>query len=289
MKVLVIGGTGTVGSQTVAQLVKKGADVRVMTSKEENLQKLPDGVEGVVGNLHDEDSLNKVFDGVDRVFIITPVSQTETEEGLAVVNAARKAEVKRIVYMSVHRLEDIPEAPHFSGKIPIENAIKSAGIEYTILRPNNFFQNDYWFQQPILEYGIYPQPFGNTGINRVDVVDIAEAATNALLEDGFTGKTYSLVGPDLNTAENTAATFSKYLGKEIKYSGDDLEAWGVSAKQMLPEWMVDDFKKMYKHFQDKGLIATDEDHRQTKEILHREPHSFDSFAKNVAAQWKKGS
>ncbi|MCH7515898.1 MAG: NmrA family NAD(P)-binding protein [Bacteroidetes bacterium] len=93
MKVLVIGGTGTVGSQTVSQLVKKGADVRVMTSKEENLQKLPDGVEGVVGNLHDEDSLNKVFDGVDRVFIITPVSQTETEEGFAVVNAARKAEV----------------------------------------------------------------------------------------------------------------------------------------------------------------------------------------------------
>jgi uncharacterized protein YbjT (DUF2867 family) len=289
MKVLVIGGTGTVGSPTVAQLLKKGTDVRVMTSKEENLQKLPDGVEGIVGNLNDEDSLKKVFDGVDRVFIITPVSPTETEEGLAAVNAARKAEVKRIVYMSVHRLEDIPEAPHFSSKIPIENAIKSTGIEYTILRPNNFFQNDYWFQQPMLEYGVYAQPFGNSGINRVDVNDIADAAANALLEDGFTGKTYALVGPDINTAEDTAATFSKYLGKEIKYSGDDLEAWGVSAKQMMPDWMVDDFKIMFKHFQDKGLIATDEDHKQTREILHREPHSFNSFAKNVAEQWKKSS
>jgi uncharacterized protein YbjT (DUF2867 family) len=289
MKVLVIGGTGTVGSPTVTQLLKKGTDVRVMTSKEENLQKLPDGVEGIVGNLNDEDSLKKVFDGVDRVFIITPVSPTETEEGLAAVNAARKAEVKRIVYMSVHRLEDIPEAPHFSSKIPIENAIKSTGIEYTILRPNNFFQNDYWFQQPMLEYGVYAQPFGNSGINRVDVNDIADAAANALLEDGFTGKTYALVGPDINTAEDTAATFSKYLGKEIKYSGDDLEAWGVSAKQMMPDWMVDDFKIMFKHFQDKGLIATDEDHKQTREILHREPHSFNSFAKNVAEQWKKSS
>jgi uncharacterized protein YbjT (DUF2867 family) len=289
MKVLVIGGTGTVGSQAVAQLINKGADVRVMTSKEENLQKLPAGVEGVVGNLNDEESLNKVFNGVDRVFIITPVSQTETEKGLAAVNAARKAEVKRIVYLSVHRLEDIQEAPHFSSKIPIENAIKSTGIEYTILRPNSFFQNDYWFQQPMLEYGVYPNPIGNTGVSRVDVLDIAEAATNALLEDGFTGKTYSLVGPDVNTAGDTAATFSKYLGKEIKYSGNDLEAWGVSAKQMLPEWMIDDFKIMFKHFQDKGLIATDEDHKQTKEILHREPHSFDSFAKNVAEQWKKSS
>jgi uncharacterized protein YbjT (DUF2867 family) len=289
MKVLVIGGTGTVGSQTVAQLLKKGTDVRVMTSKEENLQKLPDGVEGVVGNLNDEDSLNKVFDGVDRVFIITPVSQTETEEGLAAVNAARKAEVTRIVYMSVHRLEDIPEAPHFSSKIPIENAIKSTGIEYTILRPNSFFQNDYWFQQPMLEYSIYPNPIGNKGVNRVDVLDIAEAATNALLEDGFTGKTYSLVGPDINTADDTAATFSKYLGKDIRYSGNDLEAWGVSAKQMLPDWMIDDFKIMFKHFQDKGLIATDEDHKQTRKILHREPHSFNSFAKKLAEQWNKGS
>jgi len=289
MKVLVIGGTGNVGSQTVAQLLNRGADVRVMTSKEKNLQKLPNGVEGALGNLHDENSLNKVFDGVDRVFIITPLSQTEIEEGLAAVNAARKAEVKRIVYMSVHRVEDMQKAPHFSSKIPIENAIKSTGIEYTILRPNSFFQNDYHFQQPILEYGIYPNPIGNTGVSRVDVLDIAEAATNALLEDGFSGKTYSLVGPDVNTADDTAAVFSKYLGKEIKYSGDDLEAWGVSAKQMMPDWMVDDLKIMFKYFQDKGLIANDEDHKQTREILHREPHSFDSFAKNVAEQWKKDS
>ena len=186
MKVLVIGGTGTVGSQTVAQLLNRGTNVRVMTSKEENLQKLPKGVEGVVGNLHNEESLSKAFDGIDRVFIITPVSQTETEEGLAAVNAARNAGVKRIVYLSVHRLEDIQEAPHFSSKIPIENAIKSSGIEYTILRPNSFFQNDYWFQQPMLDYGIYPNPIGNKGINRVDVRDISEAATNALLGQGFT-------------------------------------------------------------------------------------------------------
>jgi uncharacterized protein YbjT (DUF2867 family) len=141
----------------------------------------------------------------------------------------------------------------------------------------------------MLDYGIYPNPIGNKGLSRVDVYDIAEAATNALLEDGFTGKTYSLVGTDINTADDTAATFSKYLGKEIKYSGDDLEAWGLSAKQMLPDWMINDFKIMFKHFQDKGFIATDEDHKQTKEILHREPHSFESFAKNVSEQWKKGS
>jgi uncharacterized protein YbjT (DUF2867 family) len=289
MKVLVIGGTGTVGSQTVAQLLNRSVNVRVMTSKEENLKKLPKGVEGVIGNLQDENSLNKVFDGIDRVFIITPLSPTETEEGLAAVNAARKAEVKRIVYMSVHRADELPEAPHFSNKIPIENTIKSTGIEYTILRPNSFFQNDYLFQQPMLEYGVYPNPIGNTGVSRVDVRDIAEAATNALLEDGFSGKTYSLVGPDINTAEDTAVTFSKYLNKEIKYSGNDLEAWGVSAKQLMPDWMVDDLKIMFKHFQDKGLIANDEDHKQTREILHREPHSFDSFAKNLAEEWKKST
>ena len=288
MKILVIGGTGNVGGQTVSQLLKRGADIRVMTSKEENLKKLPDGVEGVVGNLHDEDSLNKVFEGVDRVFIITPLSPKVTEEGLAAVNAARKAEVKRIVFMSIHHLEEV-QAPHFSGKIPIENAIKSTGIEYTILRSNSFFQNDYMARQPILEYGIYPTPVGNIGLNSIDVLDIAEAAANALLEDGFTGKTYAMVGPDFVTAETTAAAFSKYLGKEIKYSGDDIEAWGVSARQMLPEWLIDDLKIMFRHYQDKGLLATEEDHKQTREILHREPHSFDSFAKNVAKQWKKSS
>jgi uncharacterized protein YbjT (DUF2867 family) len=287
MKILVICGTGTVGSQVVANLLKRNADVRVMTSSPEKVRTLPAGTEGVVGNLKDKDSLGNVFKGVERAFLLTPISQTETEEGLNAVQAAKSAGVKRIVFMSVYRLEDIPDAPHFAGKVPIEKAVKESGIPYTIIRPNSFYQNDYWLKDPIMQYGIYPQPIGNVGVHRVDVRDIAEAAVNALLNDGHTAKTYSLVGPDLMTGESGAKTFGKYLEKEIVYAGDDLDKWAEQAKMMLPEWMVNDFRVMLMHFQTKGFIATPEHHAETERILGRKPRSFETFANEASTAWKQ--
>ena len=51
MTILVIGATGNVGRPTVAGLLAKGESVRALSRSEENLAKLPDGVEGVIGDL----------------------------------------------------------------------------------------------------------------------------------------------------------------------------------------------------------------------------------------------
>ncbi len=286
MKILVVGGTGSVGGEVVKELLSREAEVRVMTSSPDKLPKLSSDVEGIVANVHDKDSLKDAVDNVDGVFFVTPFSQDEDRDGINVVEAAKVAGVKRIVYVSVHRLEDIPEAPHFARKIPVENAIKDSGIAYTLLRPNNFYQNDVWLKTPIMDYGIYPQPIGNKGLHRVDVRDIALAGANALLQHEFTGKTFSLVGPDLMTGESTAKIYAKYLGKEVVYAGDDLAKWSAQMKGMFPEWLIEDFVLMYRNFQKNGLIATPEHHAETERILGRKPISFDTFAKEIVARWK---
>jgi len=287
MKILVIGGTGNVGSQVVRNLLDRKADTRIMTHTKEKLSNLPAGTEGVLGDLGDKTSLREPFAGVDRVFLMTPLSPKERELGLNGVQAAKEAGVKRVVYMSVHRLEDIPDAPHFADKIPIENAVKESGIPYTLIRPNNFFQNDYWFKQPIMEYGIYAQPYGNKGLHRVDTRDIADAITNALLNDGFTGKTYNLVGPDLITADATAQTYGKHLAKTVVYAGDDLNKWAESALKMLPDWLVKDFAIMYRHFQTHGLIATPEQNAETLRILGKRARTFEAFVAETTMMWKQ--
>ena len=50
-KIVIIGGTGTVGSQTVRELLKRGAAVRVMTRSASRIASLPEGVEGVTGSM----------------------------------------------------------------------------------------------------------------------------------------------------------------------------------------------------------------------------------------------
>ena len=99
------------------------------------------------------------------------------------VNGCRLSGVKKIVFLSVHRVDEAPHLPHFGAKLPIETAIEASGIPFTILRPNNFYQNDYWYKDAMLGHGVYPQPFGDVGLSRVDVRDIAEVAALALTTD----------------------------------------------------------------------------------------------------------
>ena len=122
--------------------------------------------------------------------------------------------------------------PHFKSKVPVEEAIRSSGLDNTILRPNNFYQNDLWFREAITRYGVYPQPVGSRGMSRVDVRDIAEVAVAALTLEGHAGREYGIHGPDALTGEGTAEAWGRHLGREVRYGGDDLDAWEAQAQQI---------------------------------------------------------
>ena len=285
MKILVVGGTGTVGSEVVRQLMGRGEQVHVLTRSPEHASKLPKGVTGVIGNLLDPSTLG-AFDGMEAVFLLNPVSTTETFEGILGVNGARDGGAKRIVYLSVQLLDQAPHLPHFGGKIAVEAAVMKSGMEWTIVRPNNFYQNDLWFKDVMLQYGVYPQPLGSKGSSRVDVRDVAEVAVAALTTGAHNRKIYNLVGPEAVTGESTAAEWSRALGKTIKYAGDDLDAWEAQNRAYLPPATLYDFKLMYAFFQREGFQATPADLAQLTSVLGHPPRAFAAYASEMAKAWK---
>ena len=286
MRVLVTGGTGTVGSQVVRELVGRKADVSVLTRDASKATRLPQGVNAVQGDLNKPETVRRVFNDTDAVFLLNPVAPTEAHEALLALTGMRNARVKRVVYLSVQDADKAAWLPHFGGKVGVEAAIKVAGIPYTILRPNNFFQNDYWFKDAMLQFGVYPQPLGDAGVSRVDVRDIAEAAAITLTDDGHAGQTYDLAGPEAVTGQSTARTWSQVLGREITYAGDDLDAWEKQQVQYLPDWMAYDFRMMYHFFQTHGLTASAETIARQTKLLGHAPRGFDAFAAETAAAWK---
>jgi uncharacterized protein YbjT (DUF2867 family) len=288
MNILVTGGTGTVGSLVVRELLTRGAQVSVLTRDAAKAQKLPAGVKAVTGDLSTVDTVKRVFKGFEGVFLINTVSPTEVYEGLLSVCALRDQGVKRLVYVSVQDADKAAWLPHFGGKLGVEEAVRKSGVPSTILRPNNFYQNDYWFKDVLLQHGVYPQPIGDVGLHRVDVRDIAEAAAVALTTAGHEGETYDVVGPEAHTGASTAATWARALGKPIAYGGNDLEAWEKQSLQYMPDWLVFDFKHMYDYFQRYGLKASqDAIDRQTRMLGHS-PRSFGAFVSETAAAWQKG-
>lgn len=285
MKYLVLGATGTVGSHVTRELLARNQQVRALTRDPKKAEGLGPNVEVVKGDLTDMTTLATMCDGVDGMFLVNGLSLEEASEGLFAALAAKLGKVKRLVYLSVHHAEQASYLPHFGGKLGVEAGVRASGTAWTILRPNNFYQNDQWFKDAILQYGVYPQPLGGVGVSRVDVRDIAEAAAIALLQDGHAGKTYDLVGPRPWTGEETAQLWSQTVGKPVRYAGDDLEAWAQQQLQWLPAWLVHDFRHMYAYFQQNGFKATAEEVAALTKLLGHPPRGYEAYVAETSAAW----
>ena len=285
MNVLVTGGTGTVGSQVVRELMSRGVDIRVLSRDPVKLKALPPGVARVQGNLDTPETALRAFKGTDAVFLINAVSPTETFEGLMAVTGMMLSGVKRVVHLSIHHTDKAAWLPHFGAKVAVEAGIRRSGIPFTILRANNFFQNDYWYKDALLHHGVYPQPIGDAGVSRVDVRDIAEAAAIALTTSDHEGEMYDLAGPEPMTGERSAQIWSRALGQPIAYAGNDLDAWQHGALTYMPDWLVFDARYMYAYFQECGFKASPEAMTRLTNLLGHPPRSFEMFATETAAAW----
>jgi uncharacterized protein YbjT (DUF2867 family) len=176
--------------------------------------------------------------------------------------------------------------PHFASKLAVENALREFGVPYTILRPGYYIQNDFMLKGALTGPGIYPMPIGTAGICAVDIRDIAEAAAISLTADGHEGQTYDLVGPALISGPGNAATWSKLLGREIKYTGHNFDQWERQMRASAPAWTAFDLRAMFQGYFDRGFASTETEVARVTKLLGHAPRSYQDFAVETAALWK---
>jgi len=282
MTILVIGATGNVGRPTIAGLLAKGESVRALSRSEDNLAKLPDGVDGAIGDLESGDGLEAACAGVDKLFLITSNGETETARGLNAVQAAKAAGVKHIMFLSVGNPNKEPGVPHYLAKLPIEEAIRNSGAGYTFLRPNFFMQTDLSIIPVIKEHGVYSMPIGSIGNNRIDTRDIADCAVRVLTEDGHAGADYHLHGPDTISGPGAAEVYAKHFDRKVVYGGDDVDQWAKPVEAFLPPWLLDSLKKMFIAQQLHGGVADANAVAAAAEAVGHPLRTFDAFVAELA-------
>ena len=284
MKILVTGGTGNVGAEVVKELRKRKADIRLLVRKEGD--PTPKGVEIVVGDLLDPVSVQKAMHGVDKLYLLNAVVPDELTQGLIAYDLARKLKLKHIVYHSVFRVDRFKDVPHFASKLAIENAMREFDVPFTIIRPNYFSQNDATLKDALSKAGTYPMPLGQVGVSAVDIRDIAEAAAIALTSDGHFGKTYNLNGPEALSGPRMASIWSGLLGKEVRYSGDDMDAFEVQMRKRAPSWSAFDIRMMFEGYLERGFVAEPGDVEILTNLLGHAPRRYEEFAKETVLIWQ---
>ena len=259
MKILVMGGTGNVGGAVVTELLKRKANVRVLARKQPGEGKLPAAVEVAIGDLLDPVSIEQAMQGVDKLFLLTAVVADELTQALIAYGIARRVRMKQVTYLSVFKVEQFRDVPHFASKLAVEQALREVCLPFTILRPGYYIQNDAMLKDALKGPGIYPMPIGTAGICAVDTRDLAEAAAISLTQDGHEGQTYDLVGPTLISGPGNAATWSKLLCKEVKYTGHDFDQWEQQMRGRAPGWTAFDLRAMLQGYFDRGFASTEQE------------------------------
>jgi uncharacterized protein YbjT (DUF2867 family) len=145
MKIVVIGGTGLIGSNVVARLRREGHDVVPASPGT--------GVNTVTG-----EGLDAALAGADAVVDVANSPSFEdkavleffTTAGRNLLAAEARAGVRHHVGLSIVGTDRLPENGYFRAKVAQENLIKASPIPYTILRSTQFFE----FIGGIIESGL---------------------------------------------------------------------------------------------------------------------------------------
>jgi uncharacterized protein YbjT (DUF2867 family) len=238
-----------------------------------------------IGDLLDPVAVEEAMKGVDKLFLLNAVTADELTQALITFGLARKLKLKHLTYLSVFKVEQFRDVPHFASKLAVESALREFGVPHTILRPGYYIQNDATLKDALTGSGIYPIPLGTAGIAAVDIRDIAEAAAISLTEDGHDGQTYDLVGPTLINGPGNAEVWSELLGKKIKYAGHDFDQWEQTMRSKMPAWMAFDLRMMFQGYFDRGFASTETEVARITKLFGRAPRSYEDFAAETAELW----
>lgn len=231
-KVLVFGATGQQGGSLIQALISQGHHITGLSRNPASpkAQALSaQGVEMKQGNFMDEQAMSELMQGMDTVFFMTTPfekgTEHETQQGIAVANAAKQAGVGHLIYSSVGGADLGTGIPHFDSKYAVEQHIQSLGIPYTIIAPVYFMENAVapWSHDALKEGVIRMAMPGDRVLQQVSVADIGKMAAVAVnRRESMFGKRIDLAGDSL-TGEQTAAILSQASGKHLRYEGFSAE------------------------------------------------------------------
>jgi uncharacterized protein YbjT (DUF2867 family) len=161
----------------------------------------------------------------------------------SVVEAAAAAGVGKIVYTSF--IGAAPDSTFTLGRQhhATEQMIRETGIPFVFLRNNLYTDFVPYFAG---KDGVIRGPAGDGRLGWVTRDDIAESAATVLTTSEHDGTTFDMTGPESIDLHETAARFSRFVGREATYHPETVdEAYASRAEYGAPDWEVEGWVTSY--------------------------------------------
>ncbi|NLP03909.1 MAG: NmrA family NAD(P)-binding protein [Fibrobacter sp.] len=282
-KILIMGADKTVGNFLVERLGQMGVKCRAACH---NPQRLHSGdystvVERVPFDFSDKLSIERAFNQVSALFLLTPENENLFSNVKSSMEVARDFSIKQVVYVSLLGGEN----PSCGGPLiklhrQAEDLIRNSSIPYTILRPNCLMQSFLSLIEP--STGMIYLPMGEAKVSLIDARDVAIVAADIFLPGAHHYyKTYNLTGKEALSMHQVASRLSEVSGVKVGYVDVPESTAAENFRKIYPRervGMILEYLKLLSSGQ-ASLISSAEE-----VVARAEPIQFIDFARDYAEE-----
>ncbi|MGP0019358.1 MAG: SDR family oxidoreductase [Candidatus Sulfotelmatobacter sp.] len=232
MKIAITGGTGFVGSHLAKRALVEGHDVVLLSrtpNQKANAPDYPGRVTRVSSELTDIDVLAAAFAGcqalahcagINREIGRQTYRQVHVEGTRNVVDAAKRAGVRRLALMSFLRARPDCGSPYHESKWAAEEIVRNSGLDFTVVKAGMVYgRGDHMLDH--LSHALYTLPifatvgFQQKAIRPLAIDDLIHVLYAALVNGRLTRQTIAITGAEELYLSDAARRVAEVLGRRI--------------------------------------------------------------------------
>jgi len=277
---LVTGATGATGRSAIDHLLSRGSKVRAFVHNDDDRAAAlrASGVEVVLGDLLDNDAVQKAVQGVTSAYFVYPVMQPQLVDASAYfAHASIAAGVRSIVNMSQisAKVDAVSHAArsHWYG----ERVFDWAGVSVTHLRPTFL---TYGFQLPLIaNHDLIKVPAGDGRHAPISAEDQGRAIANIMLDPApHAGKIYPLYGAVEMNHEELASAVGEALGRKIRYEPESFDEFGARLNAIgMPKHFIQHIVAVYRDYQNGDFAGNN---NVVEALTGRKPMTVGEYVKD---------
>ena len=228
-KILLVGGSGTLGKVTAPLLRQAGYQIRLMTRHPEKISLTQSSdVEIVKGDLIDPSSLEIACEGRDVVIAMAHSilgtgrygsMKVDVEGHKSLIDIAKRTGVKCMVYISLVGAGPDQSIDFWRNKYEVEQYLQKSGLNFIIIRSTAFMETHIHelMGKGILKNGkAMIMGKGNNPLNFVSVVDVAQTILKSIEQPEALNSIIEIGGSDNLSRNEIVTLYEKYSGKKVK-------------------------------------------------------------------------